>query len=345
MPVTTLRASRPSDLPRIREFLKQSFHAGDEPFLDPKQLQWKYWTPRADFPADRSYILESRTEIVAHAAIWPVKLKTREMTIQALHGIDWAASPAFPGAGIKIAQHVRMQARVGLCIGGTEATLRILPRLGSRMDFSMVLWERPLRPLQKALAARKDLKTPIRLARDVVWARIPASPSGAPLLTAREVGPEEIAPRRIQSDAVITSERDASANAYIQGCPVARHRFFELRRDNVAIGHFCLSFALSDAKIADLWVDSEDSAEWASALFHAQEQARQHPETNRMVAFSSSKVLNDALKIAGFRNPIERPVYLHDAEDRLGHLSWHLQMLDCDKSFVFESQASAAVAR
>jgi hypothetical protein len=325
--------------------LKRVFQTGDEPFLQPEHLQWKYWTPRADFPVERSYVLESGAQIVAHCAIWPVKLKTRSMTVQAIHGIDWAANPAFPGAGMKVGQYVRRLARVGLCIGGTEATLRMVPRLGSKMDFSMTQWERPLRPLQKALAEKKDVKTPVRFARDLVWARFPASASAiASRLTTKEVGPEEIAPRRIESDTLITSERDASVNAYIQDCPVARHRFFQLRRGDVAIGHFCLSFALSDAKIADLWVESEDSADWASALSHALEQARKNSEAARMVAFSSSTILNDALKIAGFRNPIERPVYLHDAEGGLDHFSWHLQMLDCDKSFVFENHTKT-VAR
>ncbi len=83
------RPSRLSDLLQIKLLGINAFNAsGNSPFIGDDALQWKYWQHRADFEAPRSFVIEHRGRVVAHAGVWPITLNGE----RGAHIIDWMAA-------------------------------------------------------------------------------------------------------------------------------------------------------------------------------------------------------------------------------------------------------------
>jgi hypothetical protein len=128
------RPTAPSDAAALSEFLQRMFHSrADASFLAGRHMGWKYWSARPDWNGSRSFTASRRGAIVAHAAAWPVRVRVPGgAVIPAVHLIDWAADPKYPGAGIWLLRQIGAKARVLIATGGSEMTRRILPALGFR---------------------------------------------------------------------------------------------------------------------------------------------------------------------------------------------------------------------
>ena len=191
------RPTTQRDAAAIADFLRRVFQLrAGALLLDEKHMGWKYWNVRPDWEGSRSFIAQHHGAIVAHAALWPMRIRVPGQEVTAMHAIDWAADWKYRGVGIRLARRVtaklRMRAPMVVATGGSEITRRILPVIGFRPRSELYQFARPVRPLGQALTtAERNWKLPARLLRNTFW-RL-SHPLSLPRgWSARPLAPEEV---------------------------------------------------------------------------------------------------------------------------------------------------------
>jgi GNAT acetyltransferase-like protein len=338
-----IRPTTECDAAALSEFLRRMFHLGaDASIVAQPHMRWKYWSPRQDWAGARSFTARCDGAIVAHAAVWPARVRVPGRVVPAAHVIDWAADPRYPGAGISIMRHIARQVGLMIATGGSEITRRILPVIGFRPHGELEWFARPVRPLGQALTtARKSWRLPARLLRNTWWrfSRPLSFPRG---WSARPLAPEEI-PQELwprASPATAVTVRDAGLYRYFVDSPSTRHALVGLEERGVLVGYFCLSFSTHAARIADLWLPSTDVDDWHAAFQSAAVVASREADVFEVSAWASTALGKVALTRAGFRSRDRQPVSFLGNGRILEGLALHVQMLDCDASFLSEESVS-----
>jgi hypothetical protein len=331
------RPTAPGDAAALSDFLRRMFQSrADAAFLARPHMGWKYWSARPHWNGSRSFAASRRGAIVAHAAVWPVRVTVPGHVIPAVHLIDWAADPEYPGAGVWLLRQIGTRARLMMATGGSEMTRRILPALGFRPHGEICWFARPVRPLRQALTtAEKDCKLPARFLRNTVWRfSVPLSMPrgwGAHALAPEDV-PEALWPQ--PSSATAVAERDPGLYRYLVQSPFVRHAMFGLEKRSALVGYFCLAFAPHVARIADLWLPSSDVEDWCAAFRTATVVAAREKEVNEVSAWATTAVGKEALSRAGFRLRDCSTMSVFGDATLLEGRTLHLQMLDSDAGFL-----------
>jgi len=337
-----LEPTAPSDAAALSVFLGRMFQIRPgAPFLADEHMSWKYWTDRPDWVGSRGCAARHDGAIVAHAAAWPVRLCVPGRTIPAVHVIDWAADSKFPGAGVWLMREFIARARSAIAIGGSEITRRLLPLIGFEPHGEMCWYARPVRPVAQVLtSSTRPWTLPARLVRNSLWSFMPprSVPRGwsAEPLDPRDV-PEDLWPHASAETAV--TARDAAFYQFVTASPSARHVLFGLRQRGELAGYFCLSFGPHVARIADLWLPSSHIADWSAAFQTAAAVAAGREDVCEVSAWASTAIGRESLDRAGFKLRDRLPVSVFGAGDVLGGRELHVQMLDCDASFLFDEKA------
>jgi hypothetical protein len=305
-------------------------------------MEWKYWSPRPDWSGGRSFVMCRRGAIAAHTAAWPVRMRVADRTIAAAHAVDWAADPKQPGGGTRVLRQLAQRAGMLVATGGTAITRRILPIVGFR-PWGEVLWfARPVRPLgQATTAAERSWRLPVRLLRNTLWRmlpplRLPRGWSAAPIAP-RDI-PEDLWPQPTAGAAVTV--RDAGMYQYFVDSPTARHVLFGIRKNGALVGYFCVARAPHVARIADLWLPSTDASDWSAGFRTAAAITAGDPEVYEVTAWATTALGAGALARAGFRLRDRSPVSVLGDTTLLKGCTLHLQMLDCDASFLAGDSAA-----
>jgi hypothetical protein len=332
-----LRPSARDEAPDVSGFLRRTLQRStDDPALADTQIAWKYWSTRPGWSGSRSFTARHNGTIVAHAAVWPTHVRASTAVVPAAHVIDWAADPAYPGAGIWIMRQIAMKVSLMLATGGSEITRRILPLIGFRPHGELDSFALPVRPLRQLLTtSEKTWTLPARLLRNVLWRAssplaLPRGWSARPLTPERV--PEALWPQPSRATAVTT--RDAEFYRYLLDSPCARHRLFGLEKNGELVGYFCLAFAAHVARIADLWLPSTALEDWYAAFRTAAVAAALEDDVYEVSAWASTGCGKEALGRAGFRLR-DRSVLSVSGDPRiLDGRTLHVQMVDCDASFL-----------
>jgi len=334
-----LRPAVQGDAPVLSTFFQRVFQVPPTAMLlDERHMAWKYWRDREDWAEPRSFTARHNETIVAHVSMWPVRILVRDRMLIGAHVIDWAADATHPGAGIWLMRRMprTTQAQLLIATGGTEVTRRTLPVLGFRPFGEIRCYARPVRPLaQVRTTGEHGWRLAGRLARNSAWRW--SMPTTAPAgWSAALISPDEIdasvwpAPR----DGVAVAIRDARFYRYVLASPVTRHELFGVRRHGELVGYFCLAYARHVARIADIWVSTADSDDWRSAICAAYETTARSADVHEVSAWSSTALPGGAFARAGFRLRDRLPLSLFGNAAPLAGCSLHMQMLDCDASFV-----------
>jgi hypothetical protein len=333
------RPTTRGDAEALSGFLSRFFPAR---VSESPHMAWKYWTARPDWEGSRSFTVQQDTAIVAHAAAWPLRVGVPGQTVAAVHVIDWAADPDYPGAGIWLFRKIAAMVRLTVATGGSTITQRILPVIGFRRYGELHWFARPVRPLGQALTnPEPNWKTPARLVRNTGWALWPplSTPHG---WSATRLAPEEI-PERLwprPSPAAAVGVRDPGLFRYFVDSPTARHKLFGLRKDREVIGYFCLAFAPHVARIADLWLPSAEVEDWCAGFRTAAVLAKHETSVYEVSACASTTLGKEALSRAGFRLRDRTAVNLYGDAGWLERRELHVQMIDSDASSVSSDGAS-----
>jgi len=329
--------------PAVSVFLQRQFGLpADAPLVGDRHMTWKYWRERSDWTGPRSLTARSAGCIVAHAGVWPLRIRVGGEIVSAAHVIDWAASPEYFGAGIWLMRQVQSTVPLLVATGGSDVTKRILPVIGFRPHSELSIFARPVRPLGQAVtAAERNWKFPGRVARNAMWrlwtpAACPRGWSATRMMP--EALPDYLWPRSTRATAVIA--RDAEMLRYFVDCPTTRHVLFGLARGGELVGYCCVAFTGHVARIADLWLWSTRLDDWTDACRAAASAAAADRSVYEVSAWASTRLGREAWMRAGFRERDRLPLTLSGDAGPLQDCELHMQMIDCDASFLADDGAS-----
>lgn len=308
---THVRPTNPNDEEHLRALLARSFSVSPNvPSLRSDNLHWKYWAPRDDYREPRSFVLERGGVMVAHAAVWPLRVRSGTEIARGCHMIDWVSDPGSPGSGIALVQKFTGMFDFIYSIGGSAMTQKVLSAFGFKKITDVWKAGRPIRPWQQALTHQyRNWKLPARLVRNSLWANWPR---------VRISGLEEWA--LVESDAIALNingstavvERPDGFFRYLKECPALRICPFRIERRSEQQGYVVLGFAGSQLRIAGIVLqhNSEDSLRAAHALI--QKKAHADPSTFEVDAMGSTKESARAATSSGLRMaPEMTPVFLY----------------------------------
>lgn len=322
---SVFRPTTPQDAPQIVSFLTPLLQRES---LRPDLLYWKLWAPRDDYPEPRSYVLEKNGRIIAHAGIWPTIVRTPTGCVRGCHLFDWAADSRVLGAGVAIVQRVYEMFDFLFGIGGAVVTQQIIPAIGFKKVGEAWSAARPLRPLRQVLSHQyKDWRIPARLVRNAVWSMIPTrtTPEGWAL--------HEGLADNGDSPFAFGAVRTGSFFKYLQACPTAKIRTFEIQKDGRDAGRIALSLLHNQVRVAGVWLNSPSTEHLHIAYELAQEAAKAMGSAFEIASTGSTLASQDAATSAGFRLRKRTPVYLLSKKANLLPASFDFQMADTDAVF------------
>lgn len=330
-------ASSSEQMEAVAGLLQRAFgvEAGAS-LLDRDYLRWKYYDDWPERRGSRSMILSDGGEILAHAAIWPVRLRLRDGGVR--EGIsfgDWVAGEQHRGMGLSLLKKLMKLTSFVVVTGGAPITRAILPRAGFAPWGERQIYARVVRPVRQALTRgdRKGWKEPLRVARNAAW----SMGSRAPL---RGWSAEESA----VSDELLRAagERVGTVHSpgyleYMLRCPTVRFRLLALRREGELKGYGMLGFAGGQARLAELRVDSGEQGDWDAAVAAVAAVASEERTTCEISAIGSVEQLDQALLANGFRGRGRTPVVVYDREGGMAKEPLpQLGMLEDDAASLYE---------
>jgi hypothetical protein len=332
-----VRPSTPEDGPAIVALMKA---AGLQPHVDPGHLHWKYWRQRADWSGSRSFVVTDGRSLLAHGGAIPGTLRWEVNEARVIFMIDWAARRDAVGAGTVLMKHVGQMSDFLLGVGGSRHSLKIMPLIGYRHCGSVTGYVRTLAPLgilMRPCGSRWKLAP--RVARSMVWS-LSAPRADLAGWQARRIGVNEL--ERVagvlpqSSPGIALFGRAPVDLGHALACSIVPVELHALERAERPGGYFLLSYAPGQVRLADLWMDSRDPADWRALVHSAVERARRKAGAAELVAWSSDPALSRVLEECGFHERLTLPIYLRSSEDlAIPRETVRVQMLDTDAFYLY----------
>lgn len=322
------RATTEDDATRVISFLAKVFSAPlDSEFLRPDLLRWKLWAPRDDYFGPRSYVVERNGEIVAHSGVWPIPLRTERGTLQGCHLFDWASDPQLPGPGVVLLRRLHEMFDFLLAHGGSEMARRVIPTVGFKRVGEVWSAARPLRPLRQMLSHQcMNWKIPARFVRNTAWSLFPA-PARLEGFTAKEGFDDQGAPPD-PSEGRLCAFRSNAFLRYLQSCPTARVKVFQVHKDGCHMGRFALSLVHHQMRVAGVWLDRSSVRDLCFTYGLAQQEARTTGGAFEFVAAGSTTKSEQAAVAAGLKVRTHTPLYLLPRSANFPEAPFEFQMSD-----------------
>lgn len=314
--------------------------AGLQPHTAPEHLRWKYWRERPDWPGSRSFVLTDGEQLLAHGAVIPGTLRWGASQARVIHMIDWAARRDAVGAGVGLMRHIARMTDFLLGVGGSDQTLKIMPLLGYRSYGTVTGYVRTLSPLpivQRPTGPAWKLAP--RVARSLFWS-FSAPKAATAGWRVRRLGVEEVSqiaevlPDRSADMALLG--RTLEQIGHVLSCPIVPVELHVLEQGGRIGGYFVLSYAPGQARLADLWTDSQDPADWRALVHSAVHRARDRGAVAELAAWSSDPALSRVFDACGFHARLSLPIYLRSSGEVAGpEKTLRVQMIDNDMFYLY----------
>ena len=119
-------------------------------------------------------------------------------------------------------------------------------------------------------------------------------------------------------------------------CPIVPIELYGLEKGGRIGGYFLLSYAPGQARIADMWIASQDPADWRALIHAAVNQARRKRGLAELIVWSSDPSLSQILDDCGFHERLSLPMSLRASENTaIPHDIMRVQMLDSDAFYLY----------
>ncbi|MGH8201355.1 MAG: hypothetical protein ACREVO_13505 [Steroidobacteraceae bacterium] len=313
--------------------------AGLEPHSDPRHLHWKYWQERSDWSGSRSFVLTNGPDLLAHVAVVPGAILYDGTRARVIHMIDWAARREAVGAGTRLAKHIAATSDFTLATGGSRHSLRIQPRMGYVDCGTIAGYARTLSPLGilgRPSASRWKLLP--RMARSLFWSLATPRTHMAGWQV-RRIESDEIQqtslPLPTQMAARVVFERSPVLLRHALACPMLPTELYGLEKDRRIGGYFLLSYAPGQARVADMWLASDDPADWRALIHAAVHRARSKKGLAELIVWSSDPTTSRILLDCGFHERLSLPIsLLASPGTSLPRDIMRVQMLDSDAFYL-----------
>jgi peptidoglycan/xylan/chitin deacetylase (PgdA/CDA1 family) len=339
-----MRPASPADIDGIAALLRDAFDgSADAWYIKRSLLEWKFFEPVRLDGRTRSHVLLQDDSIVGHCRTSPVSLVVPSASstasgsrLSAICFMDWVAKRGMPGAGITLMKKLMADADVAVVVGGSEATRRIIPKLGYSLRQTLGVFARVIRPVRQARERPASVlwKAAARFVRNAAWSRTPLGPIGPEWHASRVAAFEAAPPERADS---VYPEHTADYLNYWLRCPAARMEGFEIHRGAERVGSFLISRVAGQARVAGIWLRAATEREWAYGYRLAARAAAEDPATCEVLGYASTPVVEGALEIAGFRRRDVRRLFVSDPHHRLpseAAIAW--DAIDDDAPYFFD---------
>ena len=301
------RVTSPTDAGAISRLMQLAFGISrDSPLLGAEYMDWKYWRPHPEWEGSRSFALEREGNIVAHAAVIPLRCAWGSRRLKMVHMIDVVARPKAQMPLIALMKNVARLAEGWFASGGSDIANKFLPMVGFQESARATMFALPLRPAARLRGEPIDSWRPVaRFARDILWkmqaAYNPAKGWGARKISAANLA---IEPFPVPHPTVETAvfERSVPAIALLFECPLTPVEFYLVERQGSVCGYFILTLAISQCRIADAWMESNRAQDWRALYKLAVRTAMAHPGVVELVTMAVTEgPAARALAEVGFR--------------------------------------------
>lgn len=313
-----------------------------EPFLDLGLLAWKYLIPRPDWEGTRSFIIEEDGAIVSHFCLCPAIFRSADREVSSMTAIDWAADRRKPGSGIKMFHLIKKRVDTIFAIGGTKATLAVIPKVGFRYVGEFCTYRKSIRPWAEFSSTRKrEGIAYLRLVRNLATKKFRTSLGEGTLQV--EPIPRFSAFHEKLMDCVpnsfTTCRRTVGVLNYMLACPTISYSAYLLKKSGRERGYFLISRIGREARIVDISIDSDDPMEWKDAYAAATETAAQIPEVHNVFSGASVPLMVKALESNGYLPYRKDPVMIYDPSDILSPMPRiAFQMFEGDAGYYYSSK-------
>lgn len=318
--------------------------AGLNPPMELDHLEWKYWRQRKDWPGSRSYLWTHCDGLLAHAAIMPASCAWPGGRLRMAHVIDWVARRSSAGTGVALMKRLGHLTDALFAVGGSKYSLNILPLIGFRAYGAVTGYVRSLFPLRLLTQAHRNTSWKLlpRLARNTMWA-----------LTAPDSQPGEWSTRRLDVNEVYQIhtvlpkpmkglailERTEAFFRYALTCPIVRTQLYALERAGRVRGYFLLAFVTGQVRIADCWVDSQDSEEWRALIRCAVQEAKHGNHIVEIATWANDPLLARSLIENGFHARFTLPAFVRCEGGAMPAELMRIQMVDNDAFYLMEGRS------
>lgn len=331
----------PAERKALVDFLLTTFRLGPEaPFVAGDLIRWKYDDPRPDWQGPRSFVWKDGDAITAHACMWPVTYRLPAGDVAGSYLIDWAAARTSAGAGVALLRSLGRKVDALFAVGGSSDTRTILPKLGYRHIGDLSFYVRVLRPWRQTRTDPfpRGWKAPLRLARSIVWSRSPALAPG-PRWSAKPVAAWDASAQPLFDASTrwpfVCTRRTPELMNYFLRCPGAAWSAALVLYESTPRGWYVLSRVGGQARIADIWVDSDSAADWGAAYGLALRTAAEDPEACELVASASIPPAMEAAERAGFRFRHAEPIFVLDPKKRFADSApLNVTFLESDLAYI-----------
>lgn len=326
------RPSEPSDAPQLSSLFENSLGMpAGSPGLNLRVLNWKYWEPRGDWGAPRSYVLTKEGMIVAHAGIWPLVLHSEGSEVRGIQMIDWAASHDSAGAGVALMRRLAGMFEFVYSIGGSHMTRKLLPAAGFRVSTTAWRAARPIRPIHQLWSHQTKNWTLIpRLFRNYYWSSRPRGKQNSRWM-AHQISPRQLLVPGTSLPYVL---RPYEFFEYLGRCPVAKFTLWRILESEKPVGILSLAVVKNQARVAGVWLQNRSEEGWGNAYNLAQQTARTMSGVFEVVAGGSKGISTEAAVGAGLRVRSELPVFVLEAKNKPSlPRDFEFQLVDDDSVF------------
>jgi hypothetical protein len=325
------------EIPELRAFLARILKKSpDIRALRPECLRWKYFQPRPDWHAHRSWAYRGGDGgIVAHIGVWPIQFVLRDTAVATMMNIDWAAvaSRDSRGLGVQILDEVSGMLPLRFGVGGTRSAQRSVTKRGYVSVGSLDTYWRVLRPWKQLTSVKEPLRRRHieRLLRG--WSADRRVRKLARGWSADHISSFEALRPLMGVPAATdwtTCARSPEMLDYMLSCP-ADCKAFLLRYHGEPLGYVLLSRNDTQVRIADLWIASQLQSHWEGAFAVVADAARTYADARILTALCSTETLRNALLTNRFQPNIQRPIWLMDTAGTMREARpLHLQALEAD---------------
>ena len=327
-----------SELPAAIIFLRNVFGAAEDEMVRafrPDVMRWKCFGTHPYWEGSRAYAVRHRGNIVAYGAIAPSEILVGNSAVRTFCLMDWAAHKDFPGTGVLVYTQLQRLADVPLAVGGSEAAKAIIPKLGYRLREDQIIYGRVIRPWKHFRAAKEqNWKSPVKLLRDIAYS---SRGTGRTRLSAQRADrfDDRLSPVLPKAGDVLLLRRTVDFLNYALLCPAAEMNGYYIYQGGTLLGYCILSRVGNQCRIADLWIEATNSADWRAAYALATRLASRYPEVTEVVAAVGMPEAQTGIRTAGFRPLQTEPVRARDPRGLLpANKPLSLSLLDNDHYYL-----------
>jgi hypothetical protein len=134
----------------------------------------------------------------------------------------------------------------------------------------------------------------------------------------------------------IVFERSPARLRHALACPIVPIELYALERGGRSGGYFLLSYAPGQARVADMWLASDEPADWRALIHGAVQRARSRSGLAELIVWSSDPSLSRILADCGFHERLNLPIsLLASPGTSLPDDIMRVQMLDSDAFYLY----------